>query len=104
MPTLFTRIIQGELPGRFVWKDEHCVAFLSIEPLRPGHTLLVPREEIDHWIDVPDALHAHLAKVAKELGIALQAAFKPNPSVPFPRAPSPAPLPTDRAGRGLQPD
>ena len=77
MPTLFTRIIQGELPGRFVWKDEHCVAFLSIEPLRPGHTLLVPREEIDHWIDVPDALHAHLAKVAKELGLALQAAFKP---------------------------
>ncbi|HUR29554.1 MAG TPA: HIT family protein, partial [Planctomycetota bacterium] len=78
MPTLFTRIIQGELPGRFVWKDEQCVAFLSIEPLRPGHTLLVPRAEIDHWIDVPDALHAHLARVAKRLGIALQAAFKPS--------------------------
>lgn len=77
MPTLFTRIIQGELPGRFVWKDEHCVAFLSIEPLRPGHTLLVPRAEIDHWIDVPEALHAHLASTARELGHALQTAFRP---------------------------
>lgn len=77
MPTLFTRIIQGELPGRFVWKDELAVAFLSIEPLRPGHTLVVPRAEIDHWIDVPDALHAHLASVAKQLGVAMQSAFKP---------------------------
>ena len=77
MPTLFTRIIQGELPGRFVWKDEHCVAFLSIEPLRPGHTLLVPRAEIDHWIDVPEGLHAHLGHVARELGQALQGAFRP---------------------------
>ena len=77
MPTLFTRIIQGELPGRFVWKDELCVAFLSIEPLRPGHTLVVPRREIDHWIDVPDELHGHIAQVSKRLGHALQAAFRP---------------------------
>ncbi len=42
MPTIFTRIIDGELPGRFVWRDDHCVAFLSINPLQPGHTLVVP--------------------------------------------------------------
>ena len=78
MPTVFTRILRGELPGRFVWQDEHCAAFLSIEPLRPGHVLLVPREEIDHWIDVPDALHAHLAAIAKRLGHALQKAFAPQ--------------------------
>ena len=78
MASIFSRIIAGELPANFVWKDEQCVAFLSIEPLRPGHTLLVPRAEIDHWIDVPDALQAHLAKVAKQIGIALQAAFKPE--------------------------
>jgi histidine triad (HIT) family protein len=41
--SIFTRIIDGELPARFVWKDEQCVAFLSIRPLRPGHTLVVPR-------------------------------------------------------------
>lgn len=77
MPSVFTRILQGELPARFVWKDEHCVAFLSIEPLRPGHVLVVPRREIDHWIDVPADLHAHLAEVARKLGHALQAAFRP---------------------------
>lgn len=78
MPTLFTRIIQGELPGRFVWKDELAVAFLSIEPLRPGHTLVVPRAEIDHWVDVPEDLHTHLAQVARQLGSALQTAFRPT--------------------------
>ena len=42
MPTIFSRIIAGEIPGRFVWKDDHAVAFLSIEPMMPGHTLVVP--------------------------------------------------------------
>ena len=44
MATLFTRIIRGELPGRFVWRDARCVAFLTIAPLKPGHTLVVPKE------------------------------------------------------------
>ena len=48
MASVFSRIIAGELPARFVWKDARCVAFLSNRPLRPGHTLVVPREEIDH--------------------------------------------------------
>ena len=55
MPTLFTRIIDGEIPGRFVWKDDRCVAFLTIEPMRPGHTLVVPRDEIAHWIELSQA-------------------------------------------------
>ena len=55
MATLFTKIIEGDLPGEFVWKDECCVAFLSIAPLNPGHTLVVPRVETEHWIDLdPD--------------------------------------------------
>ena len=45
MPSIFTRIIQGELPGRFVWRDERAVAFLTIAPLQPGHTLVVPTPE-----------------------------------------------------------
>jgi len=52
MASIFTRIIDGELPGVFVWRDDRCVAFLSINPMHPGHTLVVPREEVDHWIDV----------------------------------------------------
>ena len=75
MPTLFTRIIDGEIPGRFVWKDEHCVAFLTIAPIRPGHTLVVPREEIDHWVDAPEALAAHLFTTAQKVASGIQSAF-----------------------------
>jgi histidine triad (HIT) family protein len=77
MPTIFTRIIEGELPGTFVWRDDHCVAFLSINPLQPGHTLVVPIAEIDHWIDAEPGLNAHLLTVAQKIGAAQQAAFSP---------------------------
>ena len=77
MATLFTRIIDGELPGTFVWRDDVCVAFLSIAPLRPGHTLVVPRAEVDHWIDLPAATTAHLMGVAHEIGAAQMDAFSP---------------------------
>lgn len=78
MPTVFTRILGGELPGRFVWKDELCAAFLSMAPLRPGHTLVVPRAEVDHWIDLPTATATHLMAVAQAIGKAQQVAFAPS--------------------------
>jgi histidine triad (HIT) family protein len=77
MPTLFTRIIDGEIPGTFVWKDDECVAFLSINPLRRGHTLVVPREEVDHWVDCPTGLRDHLFFVSQVIGRAQQRAFQP---------------------------
>ena len=52
LASIFTKIIHGELPGQFVWKDDEVVAFMSIAPLKPGHTLVVPRAEVDHWIDL----------------------------------------------------
>jgi histidine triad (HIT) family protein len=76
--TIFTRIIEGEIPGRFVWRDDSVVAFLPIALLAPGHTLVVPIEPVDHWIDVDDDLHAHLWSVAKTIGGALQEAFQPS--------------------------
>ena len=77
MASIFSRIIAGELPARFVWQDDSCVAFLSIRPLRPGHTLVVPRAEIDHWLDLDAGLLAHLAETAQAIGKAQMAAFKP---------------------------
>jgi histidine triad (HIT) family protein len=77
VPSVFSRIIAGELPARFVWKDDSCVVFLSIRPLRPGHTLVVPRAEIDHWLDLDAGLLAHLFEVAQAIGKAQMAAFKP---------------------------
>lgn len=78
MVSIFSRIIAGELPGRFVWRDEQCVAMLTIAPLRPGHTMVVPVEEIDHWTDCPPDLLAHLIGVAREIGRAQHAAFAPR--------------------------
>jgi diadenosine tetraphosphate (Ap4A) HIT family hydrolase len=75
MPTLFTRIINQELPGKFVYTDEVAVAFLSINPITPGHTLVVPRLEVDQWTDAPDDLLAHLTAVAKSIGNAAKTAF-----------------------------
>jgi len=78
MATLFTRIINGELPGRFVYRDEQCVAFLTIAPLQPGHTLVVPIAEVDHWIDLPDELADHLFRVAKTISSAIQTTYSPQ--------------------------
>lgn len=78
MPTIFTRIIEGELPGVFVWKDEHSVAFMSINPMALGHTLVVPRREIDHWIEADSDLVRHLFDVTHILGLAQQRAFEPE--------------------------
>jgi histidine triad (HIT) family protein len=77
MPTIFTRIIQGDLPGRFVWQDDRVVAFLTISPVKPGHTLVVPREEIDHWIDMEQDLARHVMDVCVAVGQAIQQAFGP---------------------------
>jgi histidine triad (HIT) family protein len=77
MPTIFSRIISGELPGRFVWRDASAVAFLSIEPMRPGHVLVVPREEVDHWIDLDPELAGHLFVVAQEIGKAQRLEWNP---------------------------
>lgn len=67
----------GELPARFVWQDETCVAFLSIAPIRPGHTLVVPRQEVDHWLDIDPELLAHLTRVSQRIGRVQMAVFKP---------------------------
>lgn len=72
MATVFTRIINGELPGRFVYRDDKVVAFLSIGPVAYGHTLVVPIEEVDAWVDADPELWAHLNQVALLVGKAIK--------------------------------
>jgi histidine triad (HIT) family protein len=78
MATLFTKIIEGEIPGRFVWRDDRAVAFLTIAPITHGHTLVVPIEEVDHWLDLSPDLAAHLTEVARQVGLAQMRAFSPR--------------------------
>jgi diadenosine tetraphosphate (Ap4A) HIT family hydrolase len=78
MATVFTKIIEGEIPGRFVWRDDRAVAFLTIAPITPGHVLVVPIEEVDHWVDLDSDLAAHLMRVAREVGRAQMQVFEPR--------------------------
>jgi histidine triad (HIT) family protein len=73
MPSIFTRIIQGEIPGRILHEDDRSFAMLDIRPLHPGHALVIPKEEIDQWTDLPADLAAHLMEVAHRLGRAQKA-------------------------------
>ena len=75
MTTLFTHVINGDIPGTFVYRDDLCVVFLTINPLADGHVLVVPIEEVDHWVDLPPALSQHLFEVSHRIGKALQSAF-----------------------------
>lgn len=77
MPTIFTKIIEGDIPGTFVWKDAECVAFMSINPLRAGHVLVVPRSEVDHWLDCSVDLRDHLMDVSQTIGQAIYKVHSP---------------------------
>jgi diadenosine tetraphosphate (Ap4A) HIT family hydrolase len=76
MASIFTKIINRELPGRFVYEDDDIVAFLTIEPMTQGHTLVVPREEIDQWQNVDSAVFARVMEVSQLIGKAVTKAFE----------------------------
>lgn len=75
MTTIFTRIIEGQIPGTFVYRDSLCVAFLSINPLAAGHVLVVPIQEVDHWIDMSPELSAHMFAVSLRISQAISHSF-----------------------------
>ncbi|MDK4250481.1 HIT family protein [Corynebacterium pseudodiphtheriticum] len=75
MSTVFSKVINGDLPGRFVYRSSDVVAFLSIEPLTYGHVLVVPVEEVDKWTDMAPELWARVNAVAYEIGNAVIEAF-----------------------------
>ena len=78
MSSVFTKIMSGELPGHFIWKDDICAAFLSINPIATGHTLVVPILEVDHWIELPPDTNSHLINVAQIIGEAQMNAYSPE--------------------------
>ena len=75
MASVFTMIMNREIPGRFVYEDDDVVAFLTIEPMTPGHTLVVPRDEIDNWQELDPAVLDRVMHVAQRIGKAVCAAF-----------------------------
>ena len=73
--SIFTRIIRGDLPGRFVWRESDVVAFLTIAPIRPGHVLVVPVEQTDRWTDLTPSVWARTTEVAQQIGRVLDVEF-----------------------------
>jgi len=76
--SIFTKIIQGELPGRMVYEDDAVVAFLTIAPVRPGHTLVVPRREVADWLELGEGEQSALWTAAATVGRAIDAAYSPR--------------------------
>ena len=75
MATIFTRIIQGEIPSYKCAEDENSYAFLDINPIKKGHTLVVPKKEVDYLFDLPDDLLGKMQIFAKKVALAIQKAF-----------------------------
>lgn len=72
MATIFTKIVNGEIPCYKIAEDENYLAFLDINPLQEGHTLVIPKREINYIFDVEDDLHAGLWNFAKRVARAME--------------------------------
>ena len=77
MASIFTRIINGEIPGRIIWRDDTCVAMIDIRPLNRGHVLVIPVTEVDQWTDLPAEVVTHCTGVAHAVGRAQMAVLSP---------------------------
>ncbi len=74
MATIFTKIINGEIPCYKIYEDEYTFAFLDIYPVQPGHILIVPKIEVDYFVDVPEPYYSAVFQSAKKISSALQKA------------------------------
>lgn len=76
MASLFTRIVNGEIPCHKICEDDKYLAFLDIRPINPGHTLVIPKKEIDYLFDVDDGLLGGMMVFAKKVARAIQREVK----------------------------
>ena len=76
MSSIFTKIIHGELPSMKIHEDEYTYSFLNIYPIRLGHSLIVPKVEIDYFLDVEEPYYSAVFQVAKKIAPAIQKATK----------------------------
>jgi histidine triad (HIT) family protein len=74
MASIFTKIINGDIPCYKIYEDENYFAFLDISPLAKGHALVVPKQEVDYIFDLSDETYQGLMQVSKKIAIAIQAA------------------------------
>ena len=78
MATIFTKIIRGEIPSFKIYEDEHFYAFLDISPMAKGHTLLIPKKEVDYLFDVDDTTLSEMIVLSKKIAKAIEQAIECN--------------------------
>ncbi|SMO70729.1 HIT family protein [Fodinibius sediminis] len=77
MATIFTKIIEGEIPCHKVAETEDHMAFLDVNPIAEGHTLVVPKQEVDYFFDLPDALMHSTMGFARTIARAIDTSLEP---------------------------
>lgn len=75
MASIFTKIINGEIPSYKIAEDEHFYAFLDINPNTPGHTLCIPKKEVDRLLDLDEGTYMGLMAFSRKIGLAIEAAI-----------------------------
>lgn len=75
MASIFTKIVKGEIPSYKIAETENCYAFLDIFPLTEGHTLVIPKMEVDNLFDLPDDIYRELWDFSKKIGNAIRKAY-----------------------------
>ena len=73
MASIFTQIIDRQIPGHFLWEDDLCIAILTIMPIKEGHAMVIPKQEVNHWDDVPEDTARHLMSVCQKVAKAVKA-------------------------------
>jgi histidine triad (HIT) family protein len=74
--SIFTKIVKGELPSYKVFEDETCLAFLNIKPFSKGHTLVIPKQQIEFLWDLDGPLYGHLMEITKKVALRLKTALE----------------------------
>jgi histidine triad (HIT) family protein len=75
--SIFTKIIKGEVPCQKIYEDDQVIAFLDMMPINPGHTLIVPKQQVDHLWDVDDPLYHHVMDVSKLVALRIREVLQP---------------------------
>ena len=76
MASVFTKIINNELPAYRVYEDQEVLAILAMDQVTPGHTLVIPKVEVNHWFEVPEKTYSQIHLVSQKIGRALKLAFE----------------------------
>lgn len=74
MASIFTKIINGELPCYKIYEDDLVISFLALDQVNLGHALVVPKDEVNHWMDVQEPAYSRVHAVAQKVGKAIRAA------------------------------